>query len=149
MPWRAKEAATSSIKSSIGAPNGATESWAGRGAAWAAEFLPRRLKPPWISNIYGAVEAAPFQSNVQLMKSPEGMPGEAKPGDVTACFYCFSIHYGGMVSRDGADAKSPQPRISPRLFTVLASSEEIEKSALGCLTYSRIWCLSRGKHNIW
>lgn len=26
--------------------------------------------------------------------------------------------------------------------------KEVCKSALGCLTYSRIWCLSRGKHNM-
>jgi hypothetical protein len=46
------------------------------------------------------------------MNSPEGMPGRAKPGEVTACFHllfsCFSIHFGGMVSREGEDAKSPQ-----------------------------------------
>jgi hypothetical protein len=36
---------------------------------------------------------------VSFDESPEGMPGNARPGEVTACF--ISIHYGGMDFREG------------------------------------------------
>jgi len=36
----------------------------------------------------------------------------------------------------------------PGVYGSLPPSRRSSKSALGCLTYSRIWCLSRGKRNI-
>jgi len=60
----------------------------------------------------------------------------------------FSIHFGGMVSRERGDAKSPQLRVAPA-FLVVASFKEVSvKSALGCLKYSRLLCLSIGKYHI-
>ena len=45
---------------------------------------------------------------ILLMNPPGGDGWIAKPGEITASFHLFSIHFGGMVSREGEDAKSPQ-----------------------------------------
>jgi hypothetical protein len=81
MPLRANEAATSSIKCSIGAPNGHDET----GLAPVSALIP-----------------------------PRGCLAEPGRGKSPLISNCFSIHYGGMVSREGEDAQSPQLRVSPR-----------------------------------
>jgi len=91
-----------------------------------------------------------YTSFNSLDESPEGIawhwPGRGKSPLVSSA---FSIHSGGMVSREGDDAKSPQLWVSPPCLCVVASSKEVYKTALGCLTYSRVWWLSRGKYNLW
>ena len=87
---------------------------------------------------------------VLLMNPPEGMPGRARPGGKSPP---VSIHSGGMVSREGGGrevSSTNQLNYESRPGVLRSSLLEgrSAKSALGCLTYSRIWCLSRGKHNI-
>jgi hypothetical protein len=55
------------------------------------------------------------------MKSPEGMPGGAGPGEVTAISICFSIHYGGMVPVKGKTRSHLNFESRPVRFMVVAS----------------------------
>jgi hypothetical protein len=101
------------------------------------------------------LEPRNFRS-LHCCESPEGMPGCAKPGDVTACFRlllpttCLPSNREGWPPVMGKTRSHLNFESRPDWFTVLASfRRRAIKSSLGCLTYSRIWCLSRGKHNIW
>src|ERR1700674_6011576 len=76
---------------------------------------------------------------VLLMNPPEGMPGSASPGGKSPL---VSIHSGGMVSREGEDAKvsstnqlneiSSTLSLAP-VFYGLASSREVCKKCSGML----------------
>ena len=60
-----------------------------------------------------------------------------------------AIHSGGMVSRE-RDRRKVITTLSrvPGFFVCRSFRKESSKTALGCLTYSRIWYLSRNKHNL-
>jgi hypothetical protein len=97
------------------------------------------------------------------MNPPEGIclaePGRGK----SPLSVCFSIRYGGMVPVNGEDARSfrfaqdfgsgltPANRLNfesrPRFYRRRLLKMRGLKSARRCLTYSRIWCLSRDKHH--
>jgi hypothetical protein len=92
-----------------------------------------------------------------LMNSSEGMPGWARPGEATAFDLVVGIAPSSMErwfrARTG-DAKSPRRshfnyESRPCVLRSLPPFRGSEKSVPGCLTYSRIWCLSRNKHHIW
>src|SRR5258708_40370556 len=110
MPCRAKEAATSAIKASIGAPMAVPELPGPRSAA----------------NIKSAL--------ILLMNPPEGTPDRASPRGKSPL---ISIHYGGMVAREREETKSPQLCISPLcfmvVFMVVAPSKGICKKCSGML----------------
>ena len=81
------------------------------------------------------------------MNPPEGMsggPDRGKPPLGSTAFH--PLWRDGF--REGARREVTSTlSLAPVCFTVVASFSEVCKSALGCLTYSRIWCLSRNKHH--
>ncbi len=85
-----------------------------------------------------------------LYESPGGeYPTRANRGKSPLTSICFSIHYGGMASVKGKTRSHLNSESRPGVYGRCPLAWRSAKSALGCLTYSRIWCLSRGKHNIW
>src|SRR5437660_8655518 len=73
------------------------------------------------------------------------MPGQPKPGEVTACFHPVPE---GWILRKRRDSEPPRLRIAP-CFPVLPLYAGSQKTAMGCLTYSRQLCLSREYLYIW
>jgi len=79
--------------------------------------LRRRGKPRLYTSGYSSAESA----LILLMNPPEGMPGGARPGEVTAVSICSSIHYGGMVSREGGRREVTSTLSLAPEFVVVAS----------------------------
>jgi hypothetical protein len=68
---------------------------------------------------------------VLLMNPPEGMPGRARPGGKSPP---VSIHSGGMVSREGEDAKFTSTlSLAPVFYGLASLVREVCKKCSGML----------------
>lgn len=74
-----------------------------------------------------------------LMNPPEGTPGRAKPGEVTAC----AVSWGGRRSAKERCGVTFDFQIAPVVLSQPHVVRGLAKTPLGCLTYSLGLCLSR------
>lgn len=85
-------------------------------------------------------------------ESPERDAWRKRPaGGVTAgslCLLCTaSVHYGGAVSAKGKHEATSTSNSPATIFAAFIAEKTIVKNCGRCLTYSRLWYLSRYKHN--
>ncbi len=71
-----------------------------------------------------------------------------KPGEITASSSAFPSTPEGWFPVKGKTRSHLNFESRPGVYDHCLLHGGLLKSALGCLTYSRIWCLSRGKRNI-
>jgi len=69
-------------------------------------------------------------------------------GQIGGCHRLLPSTPGGWFPVKGIDGKSSQLCVASLGFCLPLLLKESSKTALGCLTYSRIWYLSRDKHNL-
>src|ERR1017187_5181034 len=106
--------------------------------------LSRRGKPCLYTAGYGSAESA-----LILCEFPRGESGKARPREATARFHSvFPSTPEGWFPVKGKTRSRLDFESRPGVYGRSLLPRRSAKSALGCLTYSRIWGLSRGKHNI-